>query len=195
LFLTRILPITLALLLGGCAAFKQAPTEPRPAQSDSVPFALNGRISIKHLDKRDSAGLRWVHQAQTDEILLLNPLGQTAARVYSDTRLESRMATLDDGNKHYKNTDAESLMEEVMGWHLPLSDLHLWVLGLPAVDGSAQIERDAKGRVSVLHKDNWEVTYLEYADDKVDALPRRMKLNHEDLQVTLLLDEWDWHPQ
>lgn len=192
----RFLLISLFLLLGGCATFKHAPVAvPRPAQSESVPFALNGRISIKNLETRETAGLRWVHQAQTDEILLLNPLGQTAARVFSDTRPETNHATLENGDKYYQDVDAESLMEQVLGWHLPLSDLHLWILGLPADDGSARIEHDAKGRVSVLNQDDWEVYYVDYADDKADALPKRMKLNHAGLQVTLLIDEWEWNPQ
>lgn len=194
--MTRLFPIVLAVLLSSCALLPSAPAPVvRPAQPESVPFALNGRISVKHLDTRQTAGLRWVHNSHTDEILLLNPLGQTAARVFSDTHLDTHQATLDDGDKHYQNVDAESLMEEVLGWHLPLSDLHLWVLGLPAVDATARIERDGKGRVSVLHQDDWEVNYLEYADDKADALPKRMKLNYQDLQVTLLIDEWAWNPQ
>jgi outer membrane lipoprotein LolB len=72
-------------MLGGCASLPSA-TAPvaRPAQIESASFALNGRISIKHLETRQSAGVHWTHQAHSDEILLLTPLGQTAARVYRD---------------------------------------------------------------------------------------------------------------
>jgi outer membrane lipoprotein LolB len=152
---------------------------------------MNGRISVDHQGERHSAGLHWIHQAQSDEILLLTPLGQTAARVYRD----DRNATLDDGNKHYQDVDAESLMQQVLGWHLPLVGLHQWVLGLPVADTPAQIERDSYGQITVLRQGGWEVRYLRYADTRTDSLPTRMQLNHEDLQMQLLIDEWEWNPQ
>jgi len=183
------LPVFVGLaMLGGCASLPSA-TAPvaRPAQVESAPFALNGRISVKHLETRQSAGLRWTHQAQSDEILLLTPLGQTAARVYRD----DQNATLDEGGKHYQDVDAESLMEQVLGWHLPLNGLHHWVLGMADPDSPAQIERADNGQISVLRQDGWEVRFLRYAD----SLPARLQLSHEDLQVQLLIDEWDWNPQ
>ncbi|MDO8208369.1 MAG: lipoprotein insertase outer membrane protein LolB [Gallionella sp.] len=176
------------LLLSGCAM--QPPSPPRPVQLDAAPFAMNGRISVKHNGSRDSAGLRWTHQAQTDEILLLTPLGQTAARIYRD----AKEATLDEGDKHYSDTDVESLMMQVLGWRLQLDGLHHWVLGLTAA-GDALVERDESGRMTVLHQDGWEVRYLKYADDKADSLPARMQLSRENLQLTLLIDEWEWNPK
>ena len=179
-------------MLSGCALLPPAPMPvARPAQPESAPFAMNGRISINHQGERHSAGLHWTHQVRSDEILLLTPLGQTAARVYRD----DRNATLDDGDKHYQDVDAESLMQQVLGWHLPLVGLHQWVLGLPAADTQAQIERDTNGRITVLRQDGWEVRYLRYADTRLDSLPTRMQLSHEDMQVQLLIDEWEWNPQ
>jgi outer membrane lipoprotein LolB len=183
--------ICLAVLLSGCALLPSRPvTVARPAQLESAPFALSGRIAIDHQGKRHSAGLRWTHSARSDEILMFAPLGQTAARVYRD----AQQAMLDDGDGHHQAADAETLMEQVLGWHLPLSGLHLWVLGMPDDDGPAQIERDGDGRITVLHQAGWEVRYLRYADGSPDSLPSRLQLNHEDLQIQLLIDEWDWNP-
>lgn len=189
----RWLPVFFGVaMLGGCALLPSAPVPiARPAQFESAPFALNGRISIKHLETRQSSGLRWTHQAQSDEILLLAPLGQTAARVYRD----DRSATLDEGGRHYQDVDAESLMEQVLGWHLPLNGLHHWVLGMSDTGSPAQIERADNGQISVLRQDGWEVRYLSYADARPDSMPKRMQLIHEDLQVLLLIDEWEWNPQ
>jgi outer membrane lipoprotein LolB len=152
---------------------------------------MNGRIAVKYNGSRESAGLRWAHTGQSDEILLLSPLGQTAARIYSD----ARQTTLDDGDKHYENKNAESLMQEVLGWYLPLSRLHHWLLGLAEAGSTAHIERNANGQIAVLQQDGWEVRYLSYDGEKPDSLPKRMQLSHEDLQVQLLIDEWEWNPQ
>lgn len=176
------------ILLGGCTLMPGTPAPVlRPVQSEFAPFALNGRVSIKHNGTQHSAGLRWVHQPTSDELLLLGPLGQTGARVYRD----DQGATLDDGSKHYQAADAESLMQEVLGWHLPLGGLHQWVLGM-AADGEAQVERDERGRIALLRQAGWEVRYLRYADDRVDSMPVRLQLRSEALQVQLLIDEWEW---
>jgi len=180
------------LVLSGCAYLKPVPAPAaRPAQVDSAPYTLNGRISINNHGERHSAGLHWTHRGETDEVLLLNPLGQTAVRVYR----EDGQATLDDGSKHYQDVDVESLMGQVLGWHLPLNGLHHWVLGMADSGSPAQIERDDLGRLSVLHQDGWEVRFLRFAGDNPDALPARLQLNHQDLQVQLLVDEWDWNPK
>lgn len=176
-------------LLGGCAQLPTAHVPAvRPAQIEAAPFALNGRVAIKHNGTRHSAGLRWTHTAQSDEVLLLAPLGQTAARVYRD----AEGAMLEDGDRRYRAPDAESLMQEVLGWQLPLAGLRQWVLGLVADDGSAQIERDELGRISLLRQAGWEVRYLRYAGDAADSLPARMQLSRDALQVQLLIDEWEW---
>ena len=180
------------MLLSGCNLLPSKPMPvARPAQPESAPFAMNGRIAVDHQGKHHSAGLRWTHSVRSDEMLLLTPLGQTVARVYRD----DRQATLDDGDGHHRADDAETLMEQVLGWHLPLSGLHQWILGLPDRDSPAQIDRDDSGRISALHQDGWDVRYLRYADAGPGSLPSRLQLNHEDLQIQLLIDEWDWNPQ
>lgn len=174
----------LAVLLGGCTTLSSTVQTARPDQPELGQFALNGRISINHRGERRSAGLRWTHLERSDEILLLAPLGQTAARVYQD----QGGATLESDGKSYRADDVEMLMQQVLDWHLPLEGLHHWVLGLPATGSQAQVERDAEGRLSRMAQDGWEVHYLRYADN----LPSRLQLSHEDLQVLLLIDTWDW---
>lgn len=185
--LIRLILFFVFALLSGCAT---RPVMPRPVQVDAASFAMNGRISVIHNGSRDAAGLRWVHLAQSDEILLLTPLGQTVARIYRD----DANSTLDEGGRHYQDRDVESLMMQVLGWRLQLDGLHHWVLGTKA-EGAALVERDILGRITVLHQDGWEVRYLRYADDRADSLPARMQLSRKDLQLTLLIDEWGWNPE
>jgi outer membrane lipoprotein LolB len=182
----RLAALVLLMLLGGCASLPKEPVA-RPAQIEAAAFALNGRIAIRHNGTRHSAGLHWAHRMQSDELLLLGPLGQTAARVYRD----AQGALLEDGDKQYRAADVESLMQQVLGWQLPLAGLHQWLLGR-AADGDAYIERDGAGRISLLRQDGWEVRYLRYEGDLADSLPSRLQLTRGELQVQLLVDEWEW---
>lgn len=174
----------LMLLLTGCAIAPVAVQ--RPLQADA-PFAFNGRVAFKQGDKRDNAGVRWVHSAEEDEILLLAPLGQTVARIHRDTQ----EASLDASGKHYTAQDMESLMQQVLGWQLPLSGLRYWVTALPAPEGESRVERDANGQVSMMHQQGWEIAYSRYAAATPDALPLRLKLQHDGMEVLLVIDGWE----
>jgi outer membrane lipoprotein LolB len=177
------------LLVGisGCALLH--PTiSMRPTQAESAPFVLKGRIAVTYRGEKFSTELRWTHQMQSDEILLLAPLGQTVARITSDTQ----QATLEQGERHYHAEDAETLMTQLLGWYLPLDYLHHWVLGMPASGSTAQQERNAQGQISQLMQDGWEVSYTDYAGVSADSLPRRLQFSRADLRVKLVIDGWEW---
>mgnify|MGYP001558981300 CR=1 FL=1 len=187
--MVRLLVLIGIVFLSGCASLRayRVPIPPS-IQLESAPFVLNGRISVNYQGQRHSVGLHWTHQTQSDEILLLAPLGKTVARIVSD----ARHAVLDQGEQHHEAGDIETLMTQVLGWHLPLNGLHYWVLGKATMDSPSQIERDRQGRVEVLRQAGWEVRYLSYADNTSSSLPSRMELSRDDLQVKLFIDEWDW---
>lgn len=183
----RSLLFFVSLLLGACATPPTLNTV-SPVHRGDTAFNLNGRFAVHHQDANYSGGLRWQHQAQRDELLLQGPLGITAARIVSD----SQTALLERNGKRYQAADVASLMQQVLGWGLPLAVLHHWLLGdadetLPAV-----VERDVQGRITLLRQSGWEVRYVRYADDSAASLPSRMILRRENLQVQLLLDEWEW---
>jgi outer membrane lipoprotein LolB len=175
------------LALGACATTPGVAVVQRPAQAELVPFAFNGRVATKHNGERTSAGVRWTHRGAEDEILLLAPLGQTVARIYSD----AQGVLLEASGKKYFELDAETLTERVLGWHLPLSGMRYWVLALPAAGTEAAIERAENGQVKVLRQHGWEINYTRYAADTPDSLPLRMTLQRDGMEMQLLIDEWE----
>ncbi len=179
--------LMLLALLGGCASSKVEPLETRPAQAAQAPFAFNGRVATKHDDKSTSAGVRWTHRGAADEILLLAPLGQTVARIKGD----AQGVVLETNGKYYAAKDAETLTEQVLGWHLPMSGLRYWVLALPADHSEAEIERGAHGQFKVLRQDGWEIHYLRYATEAPDSLPLRLTLQRDGMEIKLFIDEWE----
>jgi outer membrane lipoprotein LolB len=179
----RLVLLWLALLTG-CAS---APVVVQRAPVADAPFSFSGRVSVRQGEHRDSAGLRWVHRSPEDEILLLAPLGQTVARIHRD----AQEVTLEAHGKRYAAQDMEALMQQVLGWQLPLSGLRYWVMALPAPDGQSDTERSSNGQVSVLRQQGWEIRYTRYAAATPDALPLRLSLKRGDLEVLLLIDEWE----
>jgi outer membrane lipoprotein LolB len=182
----RLFSLIILLLLSACAT-SVPPALQRPAQAELAAFAFNGRVATRHNGERSSAGVRWTHRGAEDEILLLAPLGQTVARIFSD----AQGVLLEASGKQYFEQDAETLTERVLGWHLPLSGMRYWVLGLPANGTEAVIERAENGQVSVLRQDGWEIKYTRYAAETAESLPLRLTLQRNGMEMQLLIDEWE----
>ena len=183
----RYLSLVLLLLLGACATTPGTLVQQRPVQPELAPFAFNGRVATLHNGERSSAGVRWTHRGREDEILLLAPLGQTVARIFSD----AQGVSLEASGKKYFEQDAETLTERVLGWHLPLSGLRYWVLALPAAGSEAVVERAENGQVKTLRQDGWEINYTRYAAETPDSLPLRITLRRDGMDMKLLIDEWE----
>lgn len=122
-----------------------------------------------------------------DEILLLAPLGQTMARINRN----AKGVVLDTSDKHYAAQDTEELTRQVLGWRLPLDGLRYWVLALPDPESRSVVERDANGQVSTMRQDGWTIRYTRYTAQMPDSLPLRMNLQREEVEIQLLIDEWE----
>jgi len=183
----RFLSLGLLLALAACATAPGNPVSQRPAQPELAAYAFNGRVAIKHNGERTSAGVRWTHRGEEDEILLLAPLGQTVARIFSD----AQGVLLEASGKKYFEQDAETLTERVLGWHLPLSGMRYWVLALPAAGTEVIIERADNGQLKVLRQDGWVINYTRYAAVAPDSLPLRLTLQRDGMEMQLLIDEWE----
>jgi outer membrane lipoprotein LolB len=176
--------ITLLVLTGCASAPPQAVT--RPLHAEHMAFTLDGRIAIKYDGEHSSVGVHWAHDADVDDVLLLAPLGVTVAHLRRDTH----GAMLEASGKHYAAQDSDKLMQQILGWHLPLSGLPYWVMALPAPGSEASVERETNGQVSALRQNGWAIRYTAYATQDADSLPLRMVLQHDNLEIRLLIDEW-----
>lgn len=175
----------MVLLLAGCASAPPKAVE-RPFQAGRAAFTLDGRIAVKYDGSHPAGGFHWLHDADSDDILMLAPLGVTVAHI----RRDASGATLEASGKHYSAQDSGELMQQVLGWRLPLEGLPYWVMGMPVPGTMASVERAANGQISLLQQDGWNIRYTAYATPAADSLPLRMTLQREGLEIRLLIDEW-----
>lgn len=177
--------LAIAIFLNGCATPPANNFAPRSPQIDA-PFELRGRVAIKHEAERFSAGLSWKHHTAEDEILLIAPLGQTLAKLLRS----SSGVTLETNGTLNRADSVETLTEQELGWELPLSGLSYWVVALPAPATPAAIQHNADGQIIEIAQDGWKIRYSRYVAAAANSLPLRLTLQHEQLEITLLIDEW-----
>lgn len=165
------------------------------AEIESTDFELIGRISVKGGKESFSSGVQWRHNGESDEILLLSPLGQVLAQI---KRTPEGVYLTTSEQKSYHAADVESLTEQVLGWRLPLMGLQYWVQNVNSPATASAIDMDIDGRIVAIRQDGWEINYLSYfpilqtqASLTQTARPRLLTLERSDLQIKLIIDNWN----
>ena len=182
-----VLVLVLVLLLQACAhAPRQAATAMTQRDSEKS-FVLNGRIAVNHHGERSSVSLRWVHKPGSNDILLLAPLGITVAHIEHT----ATGVLLEANGRQYRSRDVETLMDEVIGWHLPLDEMYTWALARPYPGSFFDVESNDNRQIVRLRQDGWEIRYPRYQSAAEDSLPLKLLLRHNDLDLHLVVDEWE----
>lgn len=150
-------------------------------------WQINGKVGIRAPNDSGSGTLFWLQRQGYFDIRLSGPLGRGAARLTG----RPDDVTLEVANQGRYHADSpEALLEQQLGWRLPVSHLLWWVRGLPAPDSRSQLTLDGNSHLSRLVQDGWTVEYTRYTEQNGYSLPERLKLKGQDLDVTLVIKDW-----
>lgn len=187
-----------ALLLGGCSAF--APQEAVEGSGETQrwrshktqvaridAWQISGKVGIRAVQDSGSGTLFWLQRQDYHDIRLSGPLGRGAARL---TGREGEVLLEVANQGRYQAASAEDLLQQQLGWRLPVSHLLWWVRGLPSPDSRSRLTLDSDSRLAHLEQDGWHITYSQYARHDHYWLPGRLRLSGHDLDITLVIKEW-----
>jgi outer membrane lipoprotein LolB len=171
-----------ALAVLGCAT-PEAPPE----------RTYTGRFAATAIDgaRKDSVSGHFSIEVRGNRqvIDLATPVGTTIARVQIEpgraqaTGPQLRTAT---------GPDAEELVEQLLGWRLPVSGLADWLEGRPDPSRPARTQMNGP-RVSAIEQDGWTIRIDEYSP--ATNKPRRLSLDRAmmgrepALSVRLIVDD------
>jgi outer membrane lipoprotein LolB len=154
-------------------------------------WQINGKVGIHAQtagkSESGSATVFWLQRQDYYDIRLSGPLGRGA------TRLTGRpgQVQLEVANQgRYEAESPEALLEENLGWTLPVSHLLWWVRGLPAPDSRSRLTLNGDSRLASLNQDGWQVQYLSYVEQAGYWLPERLKLYGPNIDLTLVIKDW-----
>ena len=150
-------------------------------------WQISGKVGIRAPKDSGSGTLFWLQRQDYYDIRLSGPLGRGAARLPG----RPGAILLEVANQgRYQATTPEQLMQEQLGLNLPVSHLLWWIRGLPSPDSKSRLNLDGDSRLAQLSQDGWQVEYLRYTEQNGFWLPERIKLSGFDLQVTLVIKDW-----
>ncbi|WP_211959447.1 lipoprotein insertase outer membrane protein LolB [Cupriavidus plantarum] len=191
-----MLCVAAPIWLAGCASV--TPTRNFDAGEIARTENYSGRFAANYVRYGRNEGVqgsfRWQEQGRNVRLDLVSPLGQTLAVITSTPS----GATLDLPNEAPRNApEVDSLMEQSLGFALPVSGLRDWIHGRPAAGASANATRDTKGRLDTLTQSGWTVRYVDWQEPPegaavTTARPRRIDLARDTgdspLTVRLVID-------
>jgi len=192
------LVFSLITLLAGCAGLTsresvegQGDPQQWQAHKDKVAaldgWQISGKVGIRAPKDSGSGTLFWLQRQDYYDIRLSGPLGRGAARL---TGREGDVLLEVANQGRYQAESPEALLEEQLGWRLPVSHLFWWVRGLPAPDSKSRVTLDTDSHLASLEQDGWQLQYLSYVEQNGYRLPERIKLHGTDLDITLVIKDW-----
>ncbi len=194
----QLIVISLLAMLTGCAGLTNREAiegqgnpqlwKAHKAQISALnAWQINGKVGIRAPKDSGSGTLFWLQRQDYYDIRLSGPLGRGAARLTG----RPGAILLEVANQgRYEAESPEALLEEQLGWRLPVSHLQWWVRGLPAPDSKSRVTLDSDSQLARLQQDGWDVEYLSYAEQNGYSLPQRIKLHGTNLDVTLVIKDW-----
>ncbi|MBD9423710.1 lipoprotein localization protein LolB [Pseudomonas sp. PDM15] len=192
------LAFSLITLLAGCAGLTSRESvegqgDPQQWQAHKAKVAaldgwqISGKVGIRAPKDSGSGTLFWLQRQDYYDIRLSGPLGRGAARL---TGREGDVLLEVANQGRYQAESPEALLEEQLGWRLPVSHLFWWVRGLPAPDSKSRVTLDTDSHLASLEQDGWQLQYLSYVEQNGYRLPERIKLHGTDLDITLVIKDW-----
>lgn len=137
-------------------------------------FTAVGRLALSNGERRDHLRFQWEHSPESDQVLLMSPLGQGIAELTRDTQgarlLKGNQAPLFAAN-------LTALTQQVFGSALPLEHLADWLRGAqPAMSGEI---------------DGWTVAVLDVSPFRQHHLVRVLEVKQGEVEMKLIIETWD----
>jgi len=201
-FPAAAMAMTLAAL-SGCATPPPTPASGQLsaqdlAQSSPMAHAWHGRFSVKYEDPGISHSVRnaygnfdWSEARNGDITLQLRtPFGQTLAAITA-TRDDATLTV--PGRAPLVAGDVVSLMQDALGFSLPVEGLRSWLRAMPG-SGPASVRADPQypQRITQIIQDGWTIDYTPYADTAAaHGGVTRMNLSRMDspIEIRIVIDQ------
>ncbi|MGB5290393.1 MAG: lipoprotein insertase outer membrane protein LolB [Lysobacterales bacterium] len=173
---------------------KQPGVENRPAYQERAgllsvveEWGLVGKISLDDGDQGGSGKLRWDVKPDHSELDFHGAMGRGAWHL--QTGPQGALLKMADGTEQ-RAESVNELIQDNIGWPVPLDALHWWVRGLAAPGFADNEEIGAYGLLVSLLQFGWNVSFTRYDSFEGMELPVRLNATRDDYRVKLAIQRW-----
>ena len=184
------------LVLNACTGVAVKETGPgnkaayqnRAAVLAAIPeWSFVGRISLDDGDRGGSGRLQWEVRSENSELDFHGAMGRGAWHL----QIGPEGAVLKEANGAEQTaTGVNALIQDRMGWPIPVEALQWWVRGL-AAPGAVEDEKfDSEGLLISLGQFGWRVDFERYDSVAGAVLPVRLNARRDNYRVKLAISRW-----
>jgi outer membrane lipoprotein LolB len=194
----RVLAALAPLLLAACAPQQvvrhtgdtvsigqQDSREQQLAKTDH--WTLVGRLAVSSDRDSGTGNVTWTQDGDHYAFEMRAPITGRSFRLTGGPD-GALLEGLDGGPQ--RGANAESLMQRVLGWDVPLDELRAWVLGVRASGTTSQMNFGDDHLLSELQQDGWTVTYLTWDTTRQPPLPTLIRAEKAPFKVKLVVQSW-----
>ncbi len=149
-------------------------------------WSLSGRIAVSDGHDGGSGRIDWTQHGSDFDIRLSAPITRQSWRLSKQGSLV-RLEGLDGGPR--EGTDAQTLLQQAVGWVVPVDALSAWVRGARGTAPSI-LQFDTVGLPSLLDQHGWAVEYRTWTTDTQPPLPKKIFAAQGASHVRLQVDRW-----
>lgn len=149
-------------------------------------WQFSGVISVQQGQQLQNAHITWVQSGRHFVITLSGPLGLDAISLSG----QPGTVTLRKDHREYHAQSPQTLMQDLLGWSVPIAGAVYWVRGLPMPHQAKQYQLNQYGLLAELQQQDWTVSFPQYMAVKADGLPAKLIMQRSGLKVFLVIDHW-----
>ena len=150
-------------------------------------WGLVGKISLDDGDDGGSGRLQWSVEPGHSELDFHGAMGRGAWHLQIGQ--DGVLLKMADGTEQAAD-DVNDLIQDRMGWPIPLDALQWWVRGLAAPGVIENETYGSEGLLTSLRQFGWEVNFKRYASVDGVELPVRLNATNDNYRVKLAISRW-----
>ena len=151
-------------------------------------WSVEGRLGLSDGERGGSLSMHWQARGDTNDIRLRTLAGGQQWRLLMEP---GRTVLTGSEVGRIEGPDPDTLVEQAIGWPIPMRHMAEWLRGLPAPE-SARVGFAADGLMQSLKWADWSLDYSRWAGwgDGAVRLPARVDATRGPHQVRLALRGW-----
>jgi len=154
--------------------------------SQMTQWNLAGRVSLDDGDDGGSGKLKWIVSPGLSTLDFFAAMGRGAWHL----EIGDDHAILRDAQGTHTAPDVQTLLEQQLGWPVPVEALQFWARGLYAPGPVQSSEIDSQGLLVGLQQFGWTIEFNRYDDVQGELLPVRLEATHGQYRVKMAISNW-----
>lgn len=154
--------------------------------SSVTQWNLAGRVSLDDGEDGGSGKLKWMVNPRSSALDFFAAMGRGAWHL----EIGDDQVILRDAQGEHSAPDVQTLVQQKLGWPVPVEALQFWVRGLYAPGPVQGSQIDSQGLLTQLQQFGWTIDFDKYNAAEGELLPKRLEATHGEYRVKMAISRW-----